>query len=208
MIGKRLHELRLERGLTLLDVAKALGTSKQTISRYEKEIITNIPKEKIEQLAAVLSITPAELMGWESEALYERYDNLSRIGGKSLPILGEIACGKPIFAEEEHESYICVGESISADFCLRAKGDSMIGARIFDSDIVFIQKTDTVENGEIAAVIVGDEATLKRVYYYPEKEKLILSPENPRYEPLVFMGSELQEIQILGRAVAFQSVIR
>ena len=208
MIGKRLHELRLERGLTLLDVAKALGTSKQTISRYEKEIITNIPKKKIEQLAAVLSITPAELMGWESEALYERYDNLSRIGGKSLPILGEIACGKPIFAEEEHESYICVGESVSADFCLRAKGDSMIGARIFDSDIVFIQKTDTVENGEIAAVIVGDEATLKRVYYYPEKEKLILSPENPRYEPLVFMGSELQEIQILGRAVAFQSVIR
>ena len=208
MIGKRLHELRLERGLTLLEVANALGTSKQTISRYEKEIITNIPKEKIEQLAAVLSITPAELMGWESEALYERYDNLSRIGGKSLPILGEIACGKPIFAEEEHESYICVGESVSADFCLRAKGDSMIGARIFDSDIVFIQKTDTVENGEIAAVIVGDEATLKRVYYYPEKEKLILSPENPRYEPLVFMGSELQEIQILGRAVAFQSVIR
>ena len=116
--------------------------------------------------------------------------------------------GKPIFAEEEHESYMCVGEDITADFCLRAKGDSMIGARIFDSDIVFIQKTDTVENGEIAVVIVGDEATLKRVYYDPEKEKLILSPENPKYEPLVFIGSELQQIQILGRAIAFQSIIR
>ena len=208
MIGKRLRELRIARGLTLLEVAEAVGTSKQTISRYEKEIITNIPKEKIELLASVLSITPAELMGWENEALYERYDNLSRFGGRSLPILGEIACGKPIFAEEEHESYICVGDSIAADFCLRAKGDSMIGARIFDSDIVFIQRTDTVDNGEIAAVIVGDEATLKRVYYYPEKQKLILSPENPKYEPLVVLGSELQEIQILGRAVAFQSVIR
>lgn len=208
MLGKRLHDLRRARGLTLSEVAEAIGTSKQTISRYEKEIITNIPKEKIEQLARVLSVTPAELMGWESEALYERYENLSPMGGKRIPILGEIACGKPIFAEEEHESYMCVGEDTTADFCLRAKGDSMIGARIFDSDIVFIQKTSSVENGEIAAVIVGDEATLKRVYYYPEKQKLILSPENPKYEPLVFIGSELEDIQILGRAVAFQSVIR
>lgn len=208
MLGQRIHHFRRARGLTLLEVAEAVGTSKQTVSRYEKGIISNIPKEKIELLAKALSVTPAELMGWESESLYERYENLSPVGGKRIPILGEIACGKPIFAEEEHESYMCIGEDIQADFCLRAKGDSMIGARIFDSDIVFIQKTETVENGEIAVVIVGDEATLKRVYYYPEKEKLILSPENPKYEPLVFMGSELEEIQILGRAVAFQSVIR
>lgn len=208
MLGQRIHHFRRARGLTLLEVAEAVGTSKQTVSRYEKGIISNIPKEKIELLAKALSVTPAELMGWESESLYERYENLSPVGGKRIPILGEIACGKPIFAEEEHESYMCIGEDIQADFCLRAKGDSMIGARIFDSDIVFIQKTETVENGEIAVVIVGDEATLKRVYYYPEKEKLILSPENPKYEPLVFMGSELEQIQILGRAVAFQSVIR
>ena len=208
MLGQKIHELRLARGLTLLEVAEAVGTSKQTVSRYEKGIITNIPKEKIELLARALSVKPSELMGWEGDGIYERYENLSPIGGKRIPVLGEIACGKPIFAEEAHESYMCVGEDIAADFCLRAKGDSMIGARIYDSDIVFIQKTQTVENGEIAVVIVGDEATLKRVYYYPEKQKLILSPENPRYEPLVFMGSELEGIQILGRAVAFQSVIR
>ncbi len=208
MLGQTIHALRKARGLTLLEVAEAVGTSKQTVSRYEKGIITNIPKEKIELLAKALSVTPAELMGWEGETLYERYENLSPIGGRHIPILGEIACGKPIFAEEDHEGYMCVGDNIAADFCLRAKGDSMIGARIFDSDIVFIQKADMVENGEIAVVIVGDEATLKRVYYYPDKQKLILSPENPKYEPLVFMGSELEQIQILGRAVAFQSVIR
>lgn len=208
MLGRKIHDLRKARGLTLLEVAEAVGTSKQTVSRYEKGIITNIPKEKIELLARALSVTPAELMGWESDALYERYDNISPVGNRRIPILGEVACGKPIFASEEHESYMCVGDDISADFCLRAKGDSMIGARIYDSDIVFIEKADMVKNGEIAVVIVGDEATLKRVYYYPEKEKLILSPENPKYEPLVFMGSELEGIQILGRAVAFQSVIR
>ncbi|MBR2612040.1 MAG: helix-turn-helix domain-containing protein [Clostridia bacterium] len=208
MLGRKIHDLRKARGLTLLEVAEAVGTSKQTVSRYEKGIITNIPKEKIELLARALSVTPAELMGWESDALYERYDNISPVGSRRIPILGEVACGKPIFASEEHESYMCVGDDIPADFCLRAKGDSMIGARIYDSDIVFIEKVDMVKNGEIAVVIVGDEATLKRVYYYPEKEKLILSPENPKYEPLVFMGSELEDIQILGRAVAFQSVIR
>jgi repressor LexA len=81
----------------------------------------------------------------------------------------------------------------------------MIGARIFDGDIVFIRAQDTVENGEIAAVVIEDEATLKRVYFYPEKNKLILSPENPKYEPLVFIGSELNSVKILGKAVAYQS---
>ena len=83
----------------------------------------------------------------------------------------------------------------------------MIGARIFDGDVVFIRSQSTVENGDIAAVVIGDEATLKRVYYYPDKQKLILSPENPRYEPLVFIGEELDGIKILGKAVAFHSII-
>ena len=120
-------------------------------------------------------------------------------------MLGDIACGEPIYASEDRESYIMAGTDINADFCLRAKGDSMIGARILDGDIVFIKKAPTVNNGEIAAVIIGDEATLKRIYYYPQKGKLILQAENPKYEPLVYIGEELNEIRILGKAVAFQS---
>ena len=99
------------------------------------------------------------------------------------------------------------GTDINADFCLKAKGDSMIGARILDGDIVFIKEAPMVNNGEIAGVIIGDQATLKRVYYYPEKGKLILQAENPKYEPLVYIGEELNEIRILGKAVAFQSDI-
>ena len=83
----------------------------------------------------------------------------------------------------------------------------MTGARIFDGDLVFIRAQDAVDNGEIAAVIINDEATLKRVYFYPEEGKLILSPENPRYAPLVYVKEELDSIKILGKAVAFQSAV-
>ena len=99
------------------------------------------------------------------------------------------------------------GTDINADFCLKAKGDSMTGARIMDGDIVFIKETPIVNNGDIAAVVIGDEATLKRVYFYPEKGKLVLQAENPKYEPLVYVGEELNEIRILGKAIAFQSDI-
>lgn len=102
------------------------------------------------------------------------------------------------------ESYVIAGTDINADFCLRAHGDSMVGARILDGDIVFIKKADIVNNGEIAAIIIGDEATLKRVYYYPEKGTLVLRAENPKYEPLVYASEELNEIHILGKAIAFQ----
>ena len=83
----------------------------------------------------------------------------------------------------------------------------MVGARIMDGDIVYIRSQSQVDNGEIAAVIIGDEATLKRVYFYPEEGKLVLSPENPRYAPLVYLRDELNSIKIIGKAVAFQSAI-
>ena len=123
-------------------------------------------------------------------------------------MLGAISCGVPTWVpEEEHEVFVSADSSLDADFCLRAQGDSMTGARIYDGDIVFIRQQESVDNGEIAVVIINDEATLKRVYYYPEKKKLILSPENPKYAPFVFVGEELKDIRIIGKAVAFQSIV-
>ena len=127
---------------------------------------------------------------------------------RRIPLLGRIACGQPIYAEEEHGTYLAVDEGLDADFCLYACGDSMTGARIYDGDLVLVKKQESVDNGEIAAVVVEGEATLKRVYYYPDRQKLILTPENPKYEPLVYIGAELDRIQILGKAVAFQSRLR
>ncbi len=203
MIANRLKELRKEKKLTLEELANLLGTSKQTIHRYENGIISNIPHDKVKRLAEALSVSPAELMGWDSD--YSLYDNISPIAVKRLPVIGEIACGEPIFAEERYEGYVSTDKSLDASFCLIAKGDSMTGARIYDGDIVFIRAQETVENGEIAAVIINDEATLKRVYYYPDEKKLVLSPENPRYAPFVYIKEELESIKIIGKAVAFQS---
>ena len=206
MKSTRLKELRKQAGLTLDELAERVGTSKQTIHRYENGIITNVPPKKIESLASALGTTPQELMGWEDEPAVA-YKNVMPVAVKQLPVLGDIACGMPIYAEEKHESFVSVAEGLDADFCLKAHGDSMIGARIFDGDVVFIRSQSSVENGEIAAVILGDEATLKRVYYYPNEGKLVLSPENPRYAPLVFVGRELENVRIIGKAVAFQSII-
>ena len=206
MLANNLKSLRKKKRLTLDDLAEALGTSRQTIHRYENGTITNIPPEKVEKLAEALGTTPSALMGW-SDLDFGSYDNLAPMENKQVPMLGEIACGQPIYAREERGEYATAHKELMADFCLRAHGDSMIGARIYDGDIVFIRSQSTVDNGEIAAVIIDDEATLKRVYYYPAEGKLILSPENPRYAPLVYIGEELEHIKILGKAVAFQSKI-
>lgn len=214
-IGKKIKKARLERKYTLDELAKKVGTSKQTIFRYETDAISNIPADKIELLALALGTTPSYLMGWSdgeneenaSDNLW-RVSNLSPIRKKKIPLCGEIACGEPIYADENREAYVSTDFDFDADFCLTAHGDSMIGARIFDGDVVFIKKQSSVENGEIAVVIIDDEATLKRVYYYPEDNMLILCPENPRYAPMSFSGEELDRINILGKAIAFQSRVR
>ena len=205
MVGNRLKELRKQKKFTLEELATLIGTSKQTIQRYESGVISNIPREKVEALAAALGTSPISLMGWENA--YSQYENITPVSRTSLPILGEVACGEPIYANEEHESYVALGRRLDASFCLIAKGDSMTGARIYDGDIVFIRAQDTLNNGEIGVVIINDEATLKRVYFYPDEEKLVLVSENPRYAPFVYVGAELERIKILGKAVAFQSKI-
>jgi repressor LexA len=206
MAANKIRALRKERGYTLERLAAAIGTSKQTVQRYETGIISNIPTEKITMMAEVLNVAPSELMGWN--VFTEKHGNIIPITPKRLPIVGTISCGEPIYAEEEYGEFVEAGGNIDASFCLRASGDSMIGARIYDGDLVFIREQDSVDNGEIAAVIINDEATLKRVYYYPDESKIVLTPENPRFAPLVYTKDELNSIKILGKAVAFQSVIR
>ena len=204
--GERIRTRRRELGLTLEAVAAAADTSKQTVQRYENGVIENIPDVRLEAIAKALNTTPAYLMGWEETAA--PHPALRPLRRRAVPLLGKIACGVPIYAEEDFCGYEMAGEGVDADFCLRAEGDSMIGARIHDGDIVFVKSCDSLENGEIGVVVIGEEATLKRVYYDRPGQKLILTPENPRYAPLVFTGEELDTVKILGRAVAFQSLVR
>lgn len=192
------------------EVAKYSGISRSLINKYLKGI-SEAGNDKLYALGKTLNVNPVWLMGFDvpvKESNSSNQDNIYPIETKSIPCLGEIACGIPKYANENKELYVQAGANIKADFCLVARGDSMIGARIYDGDIVFIKKQEMVDNGEIAAVIINDEATLKRVYYYPDKGKLILQAENPKYEPLVYIKEELNEIRILGKAIAFQSDVK
>ena len=206
-ISNNIKIKRMERKLTLEELANKIGTSRQTIQRYESGVIANIPSDKVEKLAEALETTPAFLMGWEKEShMIHQFSNITPIATRKIPMLGSIACGLPILARQVFDSYIEVGADSKADFCLRAKGDSMINARICDGDIIFIREQSDVENGEIAAVAIDDEATLKRVYRKPNS--LVLMAENPAYEPIIFSPEDSVNIRILGKAVAFQSDVR
>ena len=213
-MAQRIKDLRISQHLTLEQVANKVGVGKSTVRKWETGMIANMRRDKIASLAKALNTTPAYLMGWEDDQpdfdsdILKMADNLLPISKKRFPLLGNVACGKPVFADEELESYIESGTSINADFCLRAKGDSMIGARIHDGDIVFVRKQSMVDNGEIAVVIIDNEATLKRVSYYPDKNLLILKPENPNYQDYIFSDEQLDSIVILGKAVAFQSDVK
>lgn len=124
----------------------------------------------------------------------------------AVPVVGTIACGSPICANENYGDRVQMPEYIHADFALRCQGDSMINARIYDGDIVYIRKQPVVENGEIAAVLIDNDATLKRVYVY--NDRVVLEPENPMYRPLVYWGQDRENIRIIGKAIAFTSMVR
>lgn len=162
--------------------------------------------DKIELIANYFGIKKSDLIEHELRNSYSDYGIFPLPKTKKLPLLGTIACGEPILADENIEEYIETPVDISATFCLRCQGDSMINARIFDGDIVYIREQPDVENGEIAAVLIDDSATLKRVYKFPDK--VVLQPENPAYEPLVFIKEEINNIKILGKAVAFTSTVK
>lgn len=211
-MGKKIHELRMQKGMTLEELGNIVGVGKSTVRKWENGIIANMKRDKILKVSVALGVSPAYLMGWQESTDEEiiSLNNVHPIELKRFPMLGDIVCGVPKYTNEDRESYVMAGTNINADFCLRASGDSMVGARILDGDIVFIRKQDMVENGEIAAVVVNNdsEATLKRLYYYPDKGVLILKPENPAYEDLIFSGNELNQVHVLGKAMAFQSDVR
>lgn len=205
-VGNRIREKRLELNMTQEELAFKSGyTSRSSINKIELGLV-DLPQSKISSIATALNVlSPAYLLfGLNSDDMLT-YDNIRPVHLKRFPMIGEIACGKPIFANEEHETYIDASAEIKADFCLTAKGDSMIGARIHNGDVVFIKEQPIVDNGQIAAVIINDEVTLKRWYFYPEKKKLVLQAENPSYEPFVYIGEELDGIRCLGKAVSFMS---
>lgn len=224
----RLSEIMALQGLKQVDILKkaeyfcqkyGCKLNKNDLSQYVSGKV--VPgQNKLFILASALNVSEAWLMGFDVpmerktpspssdlSELYEKYPNIKPIKKVKIPMLGNIACGEPTFADEEHETYIETDGNIQADFCLTCAGDSM-EPKMQSGDIVFIRKQEAVEDGQIAAVLIEDEATLKRVYYDRPNNILRLIAENPRYDPLIYSGEQLDHVRILGRAVSLYRKIK
>ena len=199
-LSGRIRQRREQLGLSQEELAARMGyRSKSSITKLEKGI-NDLPRAKLEELAAALNTTPAWLMGLmdlpSPPPGFEPLPEMVRV-----PLVGSIACGTPITAEQNIECYIGVPAAWHADFALTCHGSSM-APTICDGDIVCIRRQPKLEQGEIAAVRIGEEATLK--HFHRQGETVMLLADNAAVcPPMIFAGPQLEEIQIEGRAVGF-----
>ncbi|MBR3968351.1 MAG: helix-turn-helix domain-containing protein [Clostridia bacterium] len=201
-IGSYIKKLRTERGYSQEELGALLGVQRAAVQKWECGTVKNLKRETIKKLSEIFSVPPSSFIDDD----YTSYDNIITFPKMNrIPLVGTIACGTPVLASENLDGEVTVPEDINADFALRCKGDSMIDARIYNGDIVYIRQQPTVENGEIAAVLIDDEATLKRVYISDNTITLVAC--NSKYQPFVYTGKQLNDIRILGKAVGFTSTL-
>lgn len=206
--GERVRIRRKQLKLSQEQLAEKIGyKGRGPVSKLESG--DNAFKQPlVAKLAEALKTTPAYIMGWDEEPEEPRpIKNVLPIPAmRKVPIIGVIPCGVPITALEEWEGDAFLPESINADFALRAKGDSMTGSGIKSGSIVFCKACETVENGKVAAVMIDDEATLKRFYNYGSL--VVLRPSNPDFEDLEFKEDEINQIRIIGQAVSVLAPVK
>ena len=211
--SNNLKKIMQEQNLTqnnLVEKLKELGieTQQSTISYWLNKNVekVRIPStKKINALCKILNCQISDLL-LEANQL-KPHPSFLEITKKRFPVLGEVAAGKPIFMNEDRDCFVMADAEINADYCLIARGDSMIGLGIKNGDLVFIKNQDMVRNEEIAVVAIDDEATLKRFIFDKLNNKIILKSENPKYDDMVYQGEQLEHIKILGKAVFYQSLI-
>ena len=223
-LGDHIKKYRINHQCSMDDFARRSGLSKAYVSILERNYNPSTKKAAVPSLDTIKRVASAtgvdfndllaaldddQEISLEPEKAEPAFDipNIIPLPQMhKIPLLGSIACGAPILAEEHIDGQVDIPASIHADFALTCKGDSMINARIYDGDLVYIRQQEEVQSGEIAAVLIDGEATLKRVRIHPDR--VILEPANPLYDPLVFRGEEMNNVHILGKAVAFTSTFR
>ena len=201
-VGERIKELRQKSGISQVDFAAKINVSKQTLYKYENNIITNIPSDKIEAAAKLCNVTPAFLMGWA-----ESYATSSK-KGIVIKVLGRVAAGIPIEAVEDIIDIEEISEEMSKTgefFGLQIHGDSM-EPKFSDGDVVIVRQQDYAESGDIViATVNGTDATCKRLKKY--REGIALISTNPSYEPMYFSKEEVENkpVRILGKVVELRA---
>lgn len=196
IIAKNLKRLMDDRELSNVELSEIIGVSESTVGKWLLE--KSIPRMgAIEKLASYFHINKSDLLEDRSNAKEIKLD----IQPRKIPILGKIAAGTPILAVENHEDYFDTSEFINADFALQIQGDSMIGSRIYDGDIVFLRKQSYIENGQIGAFLIDGEATLK--IFNKQNNTVMLLSSNPSYSPIIL--SPDRENLILGKLIGVYS---
>lgn len=201
-IAENIKRIRLEHGLSQAEFGKIAGVSDKAVSTWE--LGTKTPRMgAVEKIANYFGITKSAIVDDVQPASPSPIPPgfIPMPPMRKVPLVGSIACGTPILAQQNIDGSVDAPEDIRCDFALRCKGDSMIDAGIHDGDAVYIRIQPEVENGEIAAVRVGEEATLKRVYY--DGTTLTLMPANASFAPMVYTGPQLDEVHIEGRVVGW-----
>lgn len=202
-IGTNIKMLRTNAGLSQAELGKIAGVTDKAVSTWEADIKT--PRMgAVERMASYFGVPKSAILddGYQTTIhIPAGFDPLPKMVKR--PLVGSIACGEPITAEENIEGYVDVPEDAQCDFCLRCRGDSMIDAGIHDGDVVYIHIQPEVENGQIAAVRIDGEANLKRVFWDGTAQTLTLLAENRSFSPLVFTGSVLENVHIEGKAVGY-----
>ena len=207
LICNRIASLIEKNNISYGELSKRTDIPKSALHRYATGETLKIPLDRIEKIANVFGVSAAWIMGWKEEqtAIPPGFHPLPHTVKR--PRLGRISCGEPIDSPKNFDGYDDVPDNIRCDFTLECEGDSMIGARIHDGDIVYIKQQPTVENGQIAAILIdGTEKLLKRVYF--TEESITLQAENPAYPPLVYVREDMNRVSIIGKAVGFYSAIR
>ena len=202
--GERIRERRQALGLTVEALAERTGLSPATIYRYEAGDISHMRADKLQPISRALRVAPAWLMGWEDE-WPEGLRPLASMKRQAIPLIGEVAAGVPILAEQDYEAWVDADDALRADYALTVRGDSMAPTYL-DGDVLFVREQPDVDNGTVAVVLVDDSASVKHVYH--EADGVTLTSDNPAYPPMRFRLSEHDVIRILGVVVGYMRVYK
>lgn len=220
-LGELIKQYRTKEKMSMDEFAERSGLSKGYISMLEKnqnpktgqpiapslQTIKNASNGMNMDFEKVISMIDQNVQLNDSplNSILESSPDIFPIKTKKVPIIGGIACGEPIFHEEDFASYVETDIETKADFAMRCHGDSMINIGVKDGDIALIRSQPLVNNGEIAAVNIDGEFTLKRFYDYGNI--IVLRAENPKFPDLEYKKGDADNIIILGKAIAYQSWI-
>ncbi|HZK57049.1 MAG TPA: transcriptional repressor LexA [Clostridia bacterium] len=191
--GKRIKELRESKNMTLEELGAIIGVQKSAVQKWENGTTKNLKRSTIQKLSEIFDVNPSYLMGMSNMKNYPKTTK--------VPLLGTIAAGTPILAEQNIEDYFNIDSRIKADFALKIKGGSMLGVGIHPGDIVFLRQQCTLENGEIGAVLIDNEATIKK--FYKDNNTVILQAENDSFKPIILTEGN---VRVLGKLIAVLNI--